>query len=180
VYRQGVSFDFTQVDTIPGLAPLTRTGQFRTPWSAGVGVRIAPKDNFSFSVDYDRVEYSRLKTDYIDIQALATNAQDRLSISDANEIHAGVEYIFSNLAHPPAIRAGVWFDPNHSVQYQSDNSNSQNDVRLKAYFPTGEDTWHYTAGFGLPVSPAFEFNVATDLSSQRKYVSGSVVARFGK
>ena len=88
--------------------------------------------------------------------------------------------MFTGISHTPAIRGGVWYDPSHSVHYQSDGSNSQADVLLKAYFPTDDDLVHYCFGFGVPVSPNFEFNVGADLTKKRNYVSASLVARFGK
>jgi len=180
VFRQGTSFDFTQVDTVPGQATLTRSGQFRTPHVFGAGVRVAVSDSWSFSADYDRVLYSRLKTDFIDIQASATNSASRLSIPDANEVHVGTEIVLTGVAHTPALRGGVWWDPDHSVHYQSDGSGSQGDVLNMAYFPGGNDQVHYCVGFGMPLSPAFEFNVGADLAKQAKYASASIVARFGK
>ena len=53
-------------------------------------------------------------------------------------------------------------------------------MQLKAIFPGGDNVVHYCFGFGVPVSPAFEFNVGADLAKNRSYVSGSFVARFGK
>ena len=109
VYRQGRSFAFTQVDAVPGQLELTRSGQFRTPHVFGLGARAAVMDNWMFSVDYDRVLYSRLKTDFIDFQAISTNTQNQLSVPDANEIHVGTKYVLTGIAHTPAIRGGIWY-----------------------------------------------------------------------
>jgi long-subunit fatty acid transport protein len=179
VFRQGAGFDFTQVDTVPPLGSLTRTGQFRTPHVFGLGARVQPMGNFSFSVDYDRVLYSRLKDDYISFQ-VADSVKSRIDIADGNEVHVGAEYVFTSVAHTPSIRGGLWYDPDHSVHYTSDGTNSVQDLQLKAIFPGGDNVAHYCFGVGVPVSPAFEFNVGADLAKNRHYVSGSVVARFGK
>ncbi len=180
VYRQGSRFDFTQDDAIVGTPELIRRGEFRTPHVVAVGARIQPRDNVSLSVDYDRVLYSRLKQDFIDFQAVSTGTQSQLEVADGNEVHAGVEYVFVNISHTPAVRAGVWYDPDHAVRYLSDGSNSQVDVRLKATLPGGDNLVHYCLGFGVPLSAAFEFNAAGDFTSKRKYASASLVARFGK
>jgi len=180
VYRQGTSLDFSQTDKVGSNDPLVRHGQFRTPGVIGIGLRLQPRDSWSMSVDYDRVQYSRLKEDFISFQAISTGTQDQLEIEDGNEVHFGVEYVFTKVSHTPAIRGGVWYDPDHAVRYVSDNSNSAVDIRLKATLPGGEDLVHYTFGFGMPLAPAFEFNIGADLSKERRYVSASVVARFGK
>jgi hypothetical protein len=99
-------------------------------------------------------------------------------VNDGSELHIGGEYRFTRLARPPSIRAGVWFDPDHSVQYASDESGDADDQRLQAVFPGGEDLWHYCVGFGLPISRTFEFNLGADMTRLRKYVSMSIVARF--
>ena len=132
------------------------------------------------SFDYDRVQYSRLKEDFITFQAISTGTQEQLQISDGNEVHFGAEYVFAQVPHTPAVRGGIWYDPGHAVRYISDNSNSPTDVRMKATLPGGEDLVHYCLGFGIPLSSAFEFNIGADVSKERRYVSASFVARLGK
>jgi hypothetical protein len=78
------------------------------------------------------------------------------------------------------VRAGVWFDPNHAIQYTSDGTASQGDLRFQAIFPGGDDAWHYCFGMGVPLSPLYEFNVGVDLTGDRQYFSTSIVARFGR
>ena len=156
VFRQGVSFDFTQVDTFfvsrtnsfigcfgcaaasfPGPDPAptptpspptveSRSGQFRTPHVVGLGVRVKLMDNLSASVDYDRVLYSRLEDDFISFQ-IPEGLQDRINVHDGNEAHAGVEYVFTSVAHTPSVRAGFWYDPDHSV-HTSDNTSTLQDL----------------------------------------------------
>jgi long-chain fatty acid transport protein len=179
VYRQGTSFDFEQVNTIPGNSPVRRSGHFQTPNVFGAGARIQPTERLSFAVDYDRVEYSRLKTDFIAFQVDPTVISS-VSVPDANEVHIGGEYTFAGARAKPSIRAGLWYDPKHSVEYNSQGITGSQDEFLRAVFPGGKDVWHYCAGLGVPVSSAFEFNVGTDLTKERKYVSASVVVRFGK
>jgi long-subunit fatty acid transport protein len=179
VFRQGTDFDFSQFDDVRGLPESYRIGLFRVPTVVGAGVRVQPSDRWSFAIDYDHVQYSRLKSDYIDFQVDETYLS-RVSIPDGDEIHIGGEYTLVTMPKTPSIRAGLWFDPKHAVAYNSDGSGSAADQLLKAAFPGGENLWHYTVGFGLPISPALEFNVGADLSKARRYVSFSLVARFGK
>src|SRR5262249_42953883 len=156
VFRQGVSLGFTQVDTVPSNPTVTRTGDFRTPNVFGVGVRYLPRDNWSFSADYDRVMYSRLKEDYVSLQVPAA-AVGRVEVPNGNEVHFGTEYVLTNISHTPAIRAGLWYDPDHTIHYTTNNSNTQDDIELRAIFPGGDAVVHYCFGFGVPVSPQFEF-----------------------
>jgi long-chain fatty acid transport protein len=179
VFRQGVSFPFTQVNTIPNQPTTTATGNFRTPYVVGGGVRLQPSDELSVAIDYDRVGYARLTQDFITFQ-VDPDEVSRVSVPNGNEIHVGAEYTLVHMAHTPSIRGGVWFDPDHAVQYASDGTNSVVDQRLKATFPVQTGTWHYCFGAGLPLSRSYEFNVGADLASGRQYVSISIVARFGK
>jgi long-chain fatty acid transport protein len=179
VYRTGTDFDFSQTSVVPSVSNTTQTGQFRTPMVGGIGVRVQPSDSWSFAVDYNRVQYSRLTTDYITFQVDPTVAS-RVGIPDGNEFHLGSEYTFLKAPRTPTIRAGVWYDPKHAVEYSSDNSSSAEDVRLRGVFPGGESLWHYCAGFGVPFSTLFEFNLGADIAKERRYVSASVVVRFHK
>lgn len=179
VFRQGVAFNFTQVNTVPNQPTTTETGQFKTPYVIGGGVRLQPSDELSVAIDYDRVGYSRLTQDFVTFQVDPTEV-GRVSIANGNEVHVGAEYTLLHMAHTPSVRAGVWFDPNHAVQYVSDGTDSVNDQRLKATFPMTTGIWHYCFGAGLPLSRAYELNAGADLASGRQYVSVSVVARFGK
>jgi long-subunit fatty acid transport protein len=179
VVRQAASFLFTQENRVPATATVSETGTFRTPGVIGVGVRISPADEWAFAVDYDWVQYSRLTTNFIGFQ-VDPAAGDRVGISNGNELHLGVEYTFLETSIKPSLRAGVWFDPDHAVQYASDGSGSDLDTRLKAVFPGGADAWHFCAGFGMPLSRAYEINFGSDFTSRRHYLSASLVARFGK
>ena len=180
VFRQGVSFGFTQVSTVPGQPTINESGQFRTPHVFGFGVRILPDEAFSIAIDYDRVMYSRLDVDFIQFQVDPASAS-RVTVPDGNEVHVGVEYTLTKVKNKPSLRGGIWFNPDHSVQYASDFSDSATDQRLRATFPPGVGVWHYCFGFGMPLPhDNFEFNVGADSASARRYVSASIVARFGK
>lgn len=179
VYRQSASFLFTETNNVPDTPTAVRVGTFRTPGVVGVGARLQPWTAWTFSVDYDRVQYSHLTTHFVTFQ-VDPSVVDRVTIPDGNEVHFGAEYSFSERASYLALRGGIWFDPNHSIQYTSDGTGSDLDTRLKAVFPGGENAWHYCGGFGITLSRAVEVNVGADFTSQRKYASASIVARFGK
>ena len=59
VYRQSVSFTFTETNNVPDTPSLTRVGTFRTPGVIGAGVRLQPwGEKWTLSADYDFVQYS--------------------------------------------------------------------------------------------------------------------------
>ncbi len=179
VYRQSASFLFTETINVPDTPAAVRVGTFTTPGVVGVGARLQPWTAWTFSIDYDRVQYSHLTTHFVTFQ-VDPSVVDRVAIPDGNEIHFGTEYSFFERAGNLALRAGIWFDPNHSVQYTSDGTRSDLDTRLKAVFPGGANAWHYCGGFGITLSRAVEVNVGADFASQRTYASASIIARFGK
>jgi long-subunit fatty acid transport protein len=178
VFRQSASFRFSQVNSAPGAADVSRSGTFHTPGVFGVGVRLQPTETWAVAADYDRVQYSHLTMDFITLQ-VDPAVSDRIGIADGNEFHVGTEYTFVGWGNL-SIRAGAWFDPNHAIQYRSDGSGSDTDTRFKAVFPGGTSVWHYCGGLGLPLSRSLEINIGSDFTSRRRYISASIVARFGK
>lgn len=179
VVRQGVAFHFNQVNTVPGSPTVVETGRFRTPMVAGVGIRLEPATRWSFAFDFDRVQYSRLRDDYIAFQVDPSDLPT-ISVPDGNELHFAAEYTLTALPHTPSLRVGAWYDPTHSVRYATNLSNSDADIRLRAIFPAGQNLWHFSVGAGLPVSKDYEVNVGADFTRERHYASASIVARFGR
>ena len=180
--RRGPRFDFTQEDRVvdTGL-DVVRAGRFKVPDVFGAGAAFSPFDNLLLLVDYDRVRYGQLKTDFIDIQAISSGRQDQLRIDDANEWHAGAEYQVPNAFRALAFRAGVWRDPDHAPRYVPTPRHDELDVLLGAALPGGETLTHVTAGGGIALSKysnRLELNGATDLSSRTRAASVSAVVRF--
>jgi hypothetical protein len=124
------------------------------------------------------VQYSQLKEDFVDIQAVSTGRADQLRLDDANEVHGGVEYLFLNLPVPLALRGGAWFDPDHAVRYEPTAANDSTDILMSATLPGGEDLVHYSFGAGIAFANRFEINAAADISSRTNYVTTSMVVRF--
>jgi len=179
VFRQSASFLFDVVNVVPNTPTATRHGVFRTPGVLAAGVRIQRGNALALMVDYDWVQYANLTTTFITFQ-VDPSAASRVSIASGHEVHFGGEYTLLGLPKQPTVRAGAWFDPNHAVRYESDGSGSDIDTRFQAIFPGGRSVWHYCFGVGLPLSRTFEANIGADLTSERKYASASLVARFGK
>ena len=178
-FRRGPRFDFTQEDRVPiNNVDLLRSATFKVPDVTGVGVQWRASSNLRVVVDYDRVQYSQLKADFINIQSLASGRQDQLHIDDGNEVHAGLEYFFLTLPKPLAVRAGSWFDPDHAVRYEPTALNDSLDVLLKATLPGGKNLVHYTFGAGVALTGRIELNGGADFSSRTMYLTASGVIRF--
>jgi long-subunit fatty acid transport protein len=178
-FRRGPRFAFSQEDRVPiSQLDLIRPGHFKVPDVFGIGAQWKVNQSLRFVVDYDRVQYSQLKTDFIDIQALSSGRQDQLRTDDGNEVHGGAEYLFLNLPHVIALRGGAWFDPDHAVRYEATPANDATDVLLKATLPGGENLVHYTFGAGIALANRVEINGGADLSSRTTYITASAVVRF--
>lgn len=178
-YRYGPRFDFTQHDRIPlENFDLVREGRFKVPDVFGVGVEWRVSQSLRVLFDYDRVQYSQLKEDFVNIQALASGRPDQLRIDDGNELHGGVEYVFLQAPKPFALRAGAWFDPDHSIRYEPTPANDRLDALYSATLPGGDDLVHFTFGGGIVFSNHVEVNAGADVSSRTTAVTGSAVVRF--
>jgi long-subunit fatty acid transport protein len=178
-YRLGPRFEFTQHDVVPlSGVDLLREGRFKVPDVIAVGVEWRVSQTLRVVLDYDRVRYSQLKEDFVDIQALASGRPDQLAIDDGNEWHGGVEYQFLDWPKPFAVRGGVWFDPDHSIRYEATPANDRLDALYSATLPGGDDLVHYTAGGGIVLTSRIELNAGADFSSRTTYVTASAVFRF--
>jgi long-chain fatty acid transport protein len=173
VYREGPDFDVRIEETV---SEVRRDGQFRVPnaWSAGVMIR--PQEWFTLVFDYTFVQYARLKDDYIILQTSVR--PENFTINNGGEFHVGAEYAFSSMSMLPAVRFGVWYDPDHSVGYEPTAANDATDIQFAAMLPGGKDRMHYTAGAGLSLTRQFEVNFALDFASERTTISSSMVYRF--
>ncbi|HEY7290159.1 MAG TPA: outer membrane protein transport protein [Vicinamibacterales bacterium] len=178
-YRRGASFTFTQQDRVFAAdIDVTRTGKFKVPDVYGVGFAWTATERLRVLVDYDRVQYSQLKTDFIDFQAISSGRPDRLTIDDGNEVHGGVEFRTSMGGHTVALRGGAWFDPDHTVRYEPTAANDSIDVLLAATLPGGPNLMHYTFGGGIALPKRMVLDAAADFSSRTRYATASLLIRF--
>lgn len=176
VYRRGPRFTFT-ADEGPVSGPRQRkSGEFRVPDVYGIGIAARVRQGLRVAADYTRIEYSTLRRDYITLQT--SFRPENFHLDDGNEFHAGVEYVFTQLASTPAIRFGAWYDPDHAIRYERSPANDGFDVRFSAVLPGGKDLVHYTVGGGVTIGPRVELNAAADFSSRRQTGSVSAVIRF--
>lgn len=178
-YRRGPAFTFTQEDLAPSIGlDLLRVGKFKVPDVFGLGVEWRATDALRLVMDYDRVQYSQLKEDFIFFQSLISQRPERLLLDDGNEFHVGAEYLFPNAPIPLALRGGFWHDPDHTVRYDPSPALDDIDRLFIATLPGGSSQAHYTFGAGLAPTRWLEINGAADLAAQTKYVTFSVVIRY--
>jgi len=188
VFRRSPQADFVQFEqNLPNGSEVffpNVVGKFRVPNVFSVGASIRPTNELLLAVEYSHVQYSMLRRDFVRLQSGQENRPgnpnffERFTIPDSNEIHFGAEYVFASQRLQPAIRGGVWYDPDHSVQYEPFNDGTLTDILFIQAFSLGEDQVHYSAGLGLAINQRFEINVGADFASSRRTASVSSIFRF--
>jgi long-chain fatty acid transport protein len=189
VYRQGPDLEFRATNTRPSVSTdlaADQTAKFNVPDVYGLGLAFRPTDALTIAVDYDRIRYSSLTADTINIffnpdnDSLGANqgraAARKLTVDDANEIHLGVEYILTKMTYPLALRLGGWLDPDHKIRFEGTLDNDA-DRRHAARFRPGDDEIHYSVGLGV-VFGTFQVDAAADFSAPVDTASLSGVFRF--
>jgi long-chain fatty acid transport protein len=183
VYRKGPTFDYRASNTVL-IAPVTVTTaldsvKFKVPDEYGAGLSWHPNDALVVNFDADYVEYSQLTRG---IQSLFGNDPgqvSRLTIPNGTEYHLGGEYTFTQMSHPFSLRAGVWHDPRHSIEYKGDPGDTDvNAIALATLFSGGKGSQtHESIGAGF-VFNKFEIDAAADFSDLTDMYSVSAVYHF--
>jgi long-subunit fatty acid transport protein len=179
VYRQGPDFDFTAVYVNGPASPEPGTvdptvggdGVFHVPDVYGVGVAYRPAESVLVSFDVDRVEYSDMTDELVNLLQVTRGEPELFRADDALELHLGFEYQALHLRYPTAFRLGVWHDPDHRIRYTGDFGIP------RARFRPGDDELHLAAGVGVVIRRA-QFDLAVDLSDRVDTVSLSTVLRL--
>jgi len=101
-----------------------------------------------------------------------------LTIPNGTEVHLGGEYTFTQMAHPFSLRAGIWHDPRHSIQYKGDPGTDLGSDALAAVFHGGQGSQNHVAvGAGFAFSK-FQIDAAADFADQTDIFSVSGVYHF--
>ncbi len=153
---------------------------FKVPDTLAIGASSALTPRLSVTAEYTWVRHSQLLDDYVGVlvnQGESRTRADRFSINDGHELHGGVEYLMP-IKWRPALRAGLWFDPDHSVRYRPTPANDLLDERIAANLSSGRDLWHYTAGTMIAVHPRADVSAGIDVSARSTIVSLSTIVRF--
>jgi long-subunit fatty acid transport protein len=179
-YKRAPRFDYSSFSGGLVGSQQRTFSRFKVPDTLAVGFSAAPTINFLITTEYTRVFHSQLRADYVDVlvnQGESRTRADRFSIDDAGEIHVGAEYLIP-IARRPGIRAGAWFEPDHSVHFVPTPANDLLDERIAVSLSSGRDLWHYTAGGRFAISPRIDFSAGVDYSARSTIVSISTIIGF--
>ena len=185
VYRQGPKFDYKASNTVIATDPPTVVAdlsnvRFKVPDEFGGGLSWHPNDNLVVNFDADFIQYSQLTHG---IQSLFGNdpaVVSRLTIPNGVEYHLGGEYTFTQMAHPFSLRAGVWHDPRHSIEYKGADPGVDDvgQLGLATLFSVGKGSQtHYSIGGGFAFAK-FQIDAAADFSDLTDMYSISAVYHF--
>ena len=181
VYRNMPKFDVDHVNMAGDLSTITfeRQFDFDVPQVFGVGFSFQASDSLTINFDVNRISYSDLSSptfwafsdDPTDEQF---NAASSTSIDDGTEIRLGLEYLFPT--RPIALRAGIWREPGHSLDFNGDDTTVWGQVH-DAFFAGNKDETHFSIGLGV-FKDKFSFDVAADFSDIQSTLSVSGVYYF--
>lgn len=160
--------------------------QFRVPDVLSAGLSYHPSDQLVLNFDVDQVYYSkltnRLNSIFDDGSASYANTLRHLTIPNGTEVHLGAEYTFSSMTNPMFVRAGVWRDPRHTIQYDTAPVDG-NSLTEAVVFGGGYGAkTHFALGGGVVFTTSFlkglQLDAAYDNSAKIKTASVSAVYRF--
>jgi len=183
MFRKGASFAMSTQD-----APANPVvdGRFRVPDTLGVGASIRVKPQLIVAGEVTYISYSRLVTDFIVDQAQGFGHAADFSIDNGTEVHVGAQYAVQRQGRSPIrLRAGAWFDPDHSVHFATNRpplniSDKEFVERISVALSRGKNQLHATGGVGINLSSRFEFNAGVDIASTHQVISASIIAHVGK
>jgi long-chain fatty acid transport protein len=147
---------------------------FHMPDVLGAGVSFRPIPVLTVNADAVHIKYSNLTDAFVSTTYQIRDVAGYVA-PDVTELHLGGEYFFSSKI-PFAVRAGVWRDPAHSIEWRGTLSQFEG-VAAALLYPKGESQMHYSVGAGV-AWPRFQIDAAYDTSKHFKVGSISAVARF--
>jgi len=156
---------------------------FDLPDTLALGFAVRPRENFVLSFEYDRVWYSQISDNNVEVfgieefapppanREVADQIRNFLFFPDVNQIRAGAEYIMVRQGPDVALRLGGWYDPDHRMRFEG------TDPRIGVLFRPGSDEFHIAPGFGMTFD-RFQIDASVDLSTRINTLSVSSVYRF--
>ena len=179
-YKRAPRFEFSSVSTGLASSQERSTAEFKVPDVLAAGFSAPLGTSFLITTEYSLVFHSQLRSDYVNVlvnQGESRDRTDRFTIDDAHEFHVGAEYLLP-VATRPGLRAGLWFDPDHSVHFAPTPANDPLDERLAASLSSGRDVWHYTFGAMVAIHRRLDVSAAVDHSSRSTVISTSAILYF--
>jgi long-chain fatty acid transport protein len=178
VYRRGASLNFqTQAGTEPA-----RQSVFRVPHTLGLGASFRLRPTLLLAGELTHVSYSRIREDFVTDQARASQREADFTLDNGIELHVGAQYTRPEMRFRPRFRAGLWYDPDHSVHFSPAGTSVTAldrafDERLATALSTGKNQIHVTGGIGLSFGDRLELNAGFDLASTTKLFSTSLIVK---
>jgi long-chain fatty acid transport protein len=181
VYKQGARFDaptFAADETTSFEFVKSADTVFHMPDVYGAGVSVRPMPVLTVNFDAVHITYSNLVDNFFSINEDVRKLDKAYHASDVTELHLGGEYFVTSKI-PLAIRAGVWRDPAHSVEFRGSLAapTTPSAVASAILYPKGEAQMHLSFGMGL-AWPRFQIDAAYDRSPHFRVGSISAVTRF--
>jgi hypothetical protein len=155
-------------------------GVFKVPDVAGLGVSVSLTEAWVVAFDYNRVEYSDLIEENLDITGAGGNRgsivrNSPFELEDGNEYRAGFQHAIVSDGRGADVffRGGLWIDPDHIVRFVGQ------DPVYEALFRGGDDELHYAGGIGVRL-PYFQIDMGADVSRRLNTFSISSVFFLGR
>ncbi len=172
------------------ISPFTTT--LNTPDSYGAGVTWHPVNALTVSFDWVHIEYEDLLEGFqpglnvLTIFGLDPNGfltfpaaepeSYQFRIEDADEFHLGIEYVFTGLAVPWAVRAGAFTD--HNSRLYMDLEDQEFWIATDRTFPERDTEINITVGTGVVVQETFQIDAAASFSDIANEYVVSAIFRF--
>jgi long-subunit fatty acid transport protein len=187
VYRYGPEFDtrmnltettgtISNPNSPPATLPLFNLynlpNHMKVPDVYGVGLSWRPLASLTIAADYNRIKYSQLADGLVVLPIHSGATTDDFHIDDADEYHAGLEYVLDLGGFPLALRAGYYFRPDHRFYYTGNNPDTRN-----MYHP-GEDEDIYSGGFGMVLGEKVQLDAAAMIGDFTEEYTMSMVYRY--
>lgn len=183
VYRRAPKFtyDATRFNDV-GMQEFLKETNFDTPDLYGIGAAWRPFEVLTLNLDLNYITYGdltgRVDSNFVFDDSSNRSSLDPLKIRNGLEVRLGSEYTFTYFKNPFSVRAGVWYDPAHSIQFRGTPDTTNLDAIANAVlFSTGGNQMHVTAGLGWAFEK-FQIDAGIDCSSKVDTFSLSAVARF--
>ena len=169
---------FTPTPTAAQIATDLKNVRFKVPDEFGAGLSWHPTDALVVNFDADYIQYSQLTHGIQSLFGTNSTITSQLSIPNGTELHLGGEYTFTQMSHPFSLRAGVWHDPRHSIEFNGDPGTDLGGVGLATLFHGGQGPQNHLA-FGLGWAfTKFQLDAAADFSDVTDTFSVSAVYHF--
>jgi long-chain fatty acid transport protein len=155
---------------------------FRVPDVISAGLSYHPSDQLVVNFDVDRVFYSKLTGNTNSIFGVSPDVLRHLTVPNGTELHLGAEYTFASMTNPMFVRAGVWHDPRHTIQFDGVPTTGDGLAEAVVFGGGYGAKIHYALGGGIVFTTSFlkglQLDAAYDNSQKIKTASISAVYRF--